>query len=74
MKKFTANSMTTPEYDWWWRKRANDNVPLSKIIKQDFEKKSSELGKKIEQLKEEKIQLGLDVDVHKLEAEKMRKG
>ncbi|MBA0879704.1 hypothetical protein Goshw_029943 [Gossypium schwendimanii] len=43
-------------------------------IKQDFEKRSSELGKKIEQLKEEKMHLGLDVDVQKLEAEKMRKG
>ncbi|MBA0881073.1 hypothetical protein Goshw_025611 [Gossypium schwendimanii] len=44
------------------------------IIKQDFEKRSSELGKKIEQLEEEKIRLGLDVDIHKLEAEKLRKG
>ncbi|MBA0855086.1 hypothetical protein Goshw_009021 [Gossypium schwendimanii] len=44
------------------------------IIKQDFEKRSSELEKKIEQLEEEKIQLGSDVDVQKLEAEKMRKG
>ncbi|MBA0794606.1 hypothetical protein Gohar_018921 [Gossypium harknessii] len=37
-------------------------------------KKSSELGKMIEKLGEEKIQLRLDVDVQKLEAEKMRKG
>ncbi|MBA0648486.1 hypothetical protein Goklo_016192 [Gossypium klotzschianum] len=44
------------------------------IIKQDFEKKSSELGKKIEQLEEEKMRLGLNVDIHKLEAEKLRKG
>ncbi|MBA0845804.1 hypothetical protein Goarm_022578 [Gossypium armourianum] len=44
------------------------------IIKQDFEKRSLELGKKIKQLEEEKMQLGLDVDVQKLEAEKMRKG
>ncbi|MBA0635515.1 hypothetical protein Godav_024844, partial [Gossypium davidsonii] len=44
------------------------------IIKQDFEKISSELGKKIEQLEEEKLRLGLDVDIHKLEAEKLRKG
>ncbi|MBA0798605.1 hypothetical protein Gohar_009181, partial [Gossypium harknessii] len=28
----------------------------------------------IEKLEEEKIQLGLDVDIQKLEAEKMRKG
>ncbi|KAL1088060.1 hypothetical protein V6Z11_D08G225700 [Gossypium hirsutum] len=44
------------------------------IIKQDFEKRSSELGKKIEQLEEEKMRLGLDVDIHSLEAEKLRKG
>ncbi|MFQ6650707.1 hypothetical protein Gotur_022328 [Gossypium turneri] len=85
--------MTTPEYDWWWCKRVNDNVrmlsqentrPIEEhlqvipseleIIKQDFEKKSSELEKKIEQLEEEKMWLGLDVNVQKLEAEKMRKG
>ncbi|MBA0877612.1 hypothetical protein Goshw_017269 [Gossypium schwendimanii] len=44
------------------------------IIKQDFEKRSSEFGKKIEQLEEKKMRLGLDVDIHKLEAEKLRKG
>ncbi|MBA0845051.1 hypothetical protein Goarm_005715, partial [Gossypium armourianum] len=44
------------------------------IIKQDFKKRSSELGKKIEQLEEKKMRLGLDVDIHKLEAEKLRKG
>ncbi|KAK5776740.1 hypothetical protein PVK06_044703 [Gossypium arboreum] len=33
------------------------------IIKQDFKKRSLELGKKIEQLEEKKMQLGLDVDV-----------
>ncbi|MBA0786648.1 hypothetical protein Gotri_006793 [Gossypium trilobum] len=43
------------------------------IIKQDFEKRSSELGKKIEQVEEERMRLGLDVDIHKLEAEKLRK-
>ncbi|MBA0669951.1 hypothetical protein Goklo_029512 [Gossypium klotzschianum] len=44
------------------------------IIKQDFEKRSSEWGKKIEQLEKEKMRLGLDVDIHKLEAYKLRKG
>ncbi|MBA0845320.1 hypothetical protein Goarm_022339 [Gossypium armourianum] len=29
MKKFAANPMTTPEYDWCWGKRVNDNVPAS---------------------------------------------
>ncbi|KAA3465693.1 golgin subfamily A member 5-like [Gossypium australe] len=44
------------------------------IIKQDFERRSRELGKKIEQLKEEKMRLGLDADLHKFEAEKLKKG
>ncbi|KAG8489954.1 hypothetical protein CXB51_015944 [Gossypium anomalum] len=93
MKEFTAGPMTTPEYEWWWGKRVNDNVPKPnqgdtqpieehlrvapselEIIKQDFERRSSEFGKKIEQLEEEKMRLGLDVDIHKLEAEKLRKG
>ncbi|MBA0645510.1 hypothetical protein Goklo_013605, partial [Gossypium klotzschianum] len=37
------------------------------IIKQDFEKRNSELGKKIEKLKEEKMHLRLDIDVQRLE-------
>ncbi|MBA0673524.1 hypothetical protein Goklo_024802 [Gossypium klotzschianum] len=43
------------------------------IIKQDFEKRILELGKKIEQLEEEKMQLGLDVNIQNLEADKLRK-
>ncbi|KAH1121329.1 hypothetical protein J1N35_004489 [Gossypium stocksii] len=44
------------------------------IIKQDFERRNAGLGKRIEQLEEEKMHLRLDVDVQKLEAEKLRKG
>ncbi|MBA0879987.1 hypothetical protein Goshw_016124 [Gossypium schwendimanii] len=29
MKRFTVNPMTTPEYDWWWGKKVNDNVSVS---------------------------------------------
>ncbi|MBA0721734.1 hypothetical protein Golax_009243, partial [Gossypium laxum] len=35
----------------------------NKTIKQDCEKKISELGKMIENLEEEKVQLGLDIDI-----------
>ncbi|MBA0796622.1 hypothetical protein Gohar_007374, partial [Gossypium harknessii] len=63
MKRFFVKLTTTPEYNWWWD-----------IVKQDFEKKSSELGKMIEMLEDEKVQLGLDIDIQKLEAEKMYKG
>ncbi|MFQ6628505.1 hypothetical protein Gotur_008237 [Gossypium turneri] len=93
MKILAVNPITTPEYNLWWGRRINDNIPTSsqedvrpieehlqvvplelEIIKQDFERRSFELGKKIEQLEEEKMRLGLDVDIHKLEAEKLRKG
>ncbi|MBA0721356.1 hypothetical protein Golax_008906 [Gossypium laxum] len=93
MKRFTSGLMTTPEYDWWWGKRVNDNIPVLsqenarpiekhfqvvpselEIIKQDFEKRSLELGREIKQLEEEKMRLGLDVNIQKLEAEKLRKG
>ncbi|MBA0876750.1 hypothetical protein Goshw_029230 [Gossypium schwendimanii] len=44
------------------------------IIRQDFEIRNSKLEKKIEQMEEEKVNLRLDVDVQKLEADKLRKG
>ncbi|KAA3460705.1 golgin subfamily A member 5-like [Gossypium australe] len=80
IKRFTIGLTTTLEYNGWWGKRVNGNIPRPmvpselKIINQDFERRNSELGKRIEQLEEEKMQLGLDVDVQKLEANKIRKG
>ncbi|MFQ6666975.1 hypothetical protein Gotur_033152 [Gossypium turneri] len=44
------------------------------IIRQDFERKNSELEEKIEQMEEEKMNLKLDIDVQKLETEGLRKG
>ncbi|MBA0858785.1 hypothetical protein Goshw_000376 [Gossypium schwendimanii] len=44
------------------------------IIKQDFERRNSELEKKIEQIEEEKMNLRLNVDVQKLEADRLQKG
>ncbi|XP_052489869.1 uncharacterized protein LOC128042541 [Gossypium raimondii] len=41
--------------------------------KQDFKRKNAELVKKIEQMEEEKMNLRLDADVQKLEADKLRK-
>ncbi|MFQ6657810.1 hypothetical protein Gotur_027330, partial [Gossypium turneri] len=43
------------------------------IIKQYFERRNAELEKKIEQIEEEKVSLRLDVDIQKLEANKLRK-
>ncbi|MBA0820526.1 hypothetical protein Gohar_019451, partial [Gossypium harknessii] len=28
MKRFTVRLMTTLEYNWWWGKRVNDNIPV----------------------------------------------
>ncbi|KAL1064082.1 hypothetical protein V6Z11_D13G187500 [Gossypium hirsutum] len=44
------------------------------IIKQDFERINAALEKKIEQIKEEKVNLKLDIDIQKLETEGLRKG
>ncbi|MBA0734195.1 hypothetical protein Gogos_018136 [Gossypium gossypioides] len=44
------------------------------VIKQDFEKRNSELGKKIRHLEEEKMHLRLGIDVQRLETEKLRIG
>ncbi|MFQ6669013.1 hypothetical protein Gotur_034434, partial [Gossypium turneri] len=62
MKRLVVGPMITPEYSKWWVKRINDNVPRPK------------LEKKIEQMEDEKVNLRLDVDVQKLEADKLRKG
>ncbi|XP_040967931.1 stress response protein NST1-like [Gossypium hirsutum] len=45
----------------------------SEVIKQEFKRKNLELEKKIERLEEEKMYLSLDVDVQKIEVEKVRK-
>ncbi|MFQ6661322.1 hypothetical protein Gotur_029523, partial [Gossypium turneri] len=39
-----------------------------------FERRNSELEKKIEQMEEEKMNIKLDIDVQKLETENLRKG
>ncbi|XP_016690796.1 tropomyosin-like [Gossypium hirsutum] len=44
------------------------------ILKQVFERRNAELEKQIEQIEEEKMNLRLDADVQKLEAERLRKG
>ncbi|MFQ6655003.1 hypothetical protein Gotur_025739 [Gossypium turneri] len=58
MKRLAVGPMTIPEYSEWW----------------NFKRKNEELEKKIEQIEEEKVNLRLDVDVQKLEADKLRKG
>ncbi|MFQ6651893.1 hypothetical protein Gotur_024032, partial [Gossypium turneri] len=64
MKRLVVGPMITPEYNEWWLE----------IIRQDFERRNVDLEKKIEQMEEEKMNLRLDIDVQKLEIEKLRKG
>ncbi|MBA0877573.1 hypothetical protein Goshw_013569 [Gossypium schwendimanii] len=92
MKKLAVGPMTTPEYNEWWVRRTNDNIPKIsqensqsiekqlrvipsklEIIKQDFERRNADLEKKVEQMEEEKMNLRLDINVQKLETEKLRK-
>ncbi|MBA0789632.1 hypothetical protein Gotri_000124, partial [Gossypium trilobum] len=65
MKRLAVGPITTPEYIEWWGRRINDNIsgPIQ----------NAELEKKIEQMEEEKMNLRLDMDVQKLETEKLRK-
>ncbi|MFQ6670757.1 hypothetical protein Gotur_035542 [Gossypium turneri] len=44
------------------------------IIKQDFERRNAKLEKKMDQMEEENMNLRLDADVQKLEAERLRQG
>ncbi|MFQ6657129.1 hypothetical protein Gotur_026937 [Gossypium turneri] len=65
MKRLAVGSTTTPKYNEWWVRRINDNIPKS----------SQGDSQSIEEhlrLEEEKMHLGLDVDVQKLETEKLR--
>ncbi|MFQ6629912.1 hypothetical protein Gotur_007426 [Gossypium turneri] len=45
----------------------------SEIIRQDFERRNTDLEKKIKQMEAEKTNLRLDIDVQKLENEKLKK-
>ncbi|XP_052877431.1 uncharacterized protein LOC128284007 [Gossypium arboreum] len=78
IKRVAVNPMVTPEYNEWWSRRVNDNIPRPNLeevrpIEEYLRVKTSELERKIEQLEEEKVYLKLDVDVQKSEAENLRK-
>ncbi|PPD70615.1 hypothetical protein GOBAR_DD32507 [Gossypium barbadense] len=92
MKRLAVGPMTTPEYNEWWVRRINDNVPKIsqensqsieeylrvvpsklEIIKQDFERRNTNLEKKKERMEEEKTNLRLDIDIQKLKTKKLRK-
>ncbi|MFQ6643668.1 hypothetical protein Gotur_018799, partial [Gossypium turneri] len=65
MKRLAVGPIATSEYIEWWGRRINDNI--------SGPSQGDKLEKKIEQMKEEKINLRLDMDVQKQETEKLRK-
>ncbi|MBA0878729.1 hypothetical protein Goshw_002753 [Gossypium schwendimanii] len=65
-KSNQENCQSVEEYLWV--------VPSElEIIRQYFERRNTDLEKKIEQMEEEKMSLRLDIDVQKLETEKREK-
>ncbi|MBA0729199.1 hypothetical protein Golax_025662, partial [Gossypium laxum] len=66
MKRLAVGPIVTPEYIEWWGRRINDNI--------SGPSQGDKLEKKIEQIEEENMNLRLDIDVQKLEIEKLRKG
>ncbi|MBA0702077.1 hypothetical protein Goari_027541, partial [Gossypium aridum] len=67
MKILAVSPMTTPEYSWWRERRINDNIPMPS-------QEDARAGKEDGTARKEKMCLGLDVDIHKLEAERLKKG
>ncbi|MBA0872500.1 hypothetical protein Goshw_015193, partial [Gossypium schwendimanii] len=66
MKRLAVGLMTTPEYNDWWVRTINDNIPEPSH--------ENKLENKMEQMEEEKMKLRLDTNVQKLKAERLRKG
>ncbi|MBA0739032.1 hypothetical protein Gogos_012331 [Gossypium gossypioides] len=71
----TQGPMTTSEYDWWWGKKVNDNIPvLSQEITRPIEKYLQVISSELEIIKQdfEKKSLELGRKIEQLEEEKMR--
>ncbi|MBA0878219.1 hypothetical protein Goshw_019662 [Gossypium schwendimanii] len=65
-EKYMAMLQNLQEEDIEWRAHwmlPDETLYRCEIIRQDFERKNSELEKKIEQMEEEKMNLRLDMDV-----------
>ncbi|MBA0730388.1 hypothetical protein Golax_022651, partial [Gossypium laxum] len=75
IKRLMVGPMTTPKYNERWSIEEHLRVIPSELetIRQDFERRNADLEKKIEQIEEEKMNLRLDIDVQKLETEKLTK-
>ncbi|MFQ6653365.1 hypothetical protein Gotur_024799 [Gossypium turneri] len=64
MKILAEGPITTPKYTEWLGRMINDNISRPS--------QGNKLEKKIEQMEEEKMNFRVDMDVHKLEIEKLR--
>ncbi|KAH1064483.1 hypothetical protein J1N35_029470 [Gossypium stocksii] len=77
MKVFAANLMTTPEYDWWWGQRVNDNILTSNQENtRPIEEHLQVIPSELEIMKQnfEKRSLDLGKKIEQLEEEKMQLG
>ncbi|MBA0755962.1 hypothetical protein Gogos_021723 [Gossypium gossypioides] len=71
MKLFTANTMSTPEYDWWCGKRINDNILVPsqeniQPIEEHLQVIPSELEIKLEAEEMRKRKNKTEEDLHSL--------
>ncbi|MBA0876110.1 hypothetical protein Goshw_022791 [Gossypium schwendimanii] len=72
MKRLAVCLLTTLEYIEWLGKRVNDNIPMPS--QGDNQLAEKHLENKIKQMKEEKMNLKLGIDVQKLETKNLRNG
>ncbi|MBA0819842.1 hypothetical protein Gohar_027841 [Gossypium harknessii] len=63
MKRFTANPMTTPEYDWWWSKKVNEN----KLEAEKMRKEKNKAEEDLDSLKTDYKKLRLSMRIAGLE-------
>ncbi|MBA0754153.1 hypothetical protein Gogos_019891 [Gossypium gossypioides] len=77
MKRFSSNPVTTPEYDWWWGKRVNDNVlSASQKSTGSIEEHLQVIPSELEIVRQdfEKKSSELEKRIEKLEEEKIQLG
>ncbi|MBA0672667.1 hypothetical protein Goklo_007363, partial [Gossypium klotzschianum] len=77
MKRLAVGPMTTPEYNEWWARRINDNIPRSNQGDgQSLEEHLRVVPSKLEIIKQdfEKMNAELEKKIEQLEEEKMHLG
>ncbi|KAL1126870.1 hypothetical protein V6Z11_A13G140400 [Gossypium hirsutum] len=77
MKEFTTGPMTTPEYEWWWGRRVNDNIARqNQGSTQPIEEHLRVIPSELEIIKQdfEKRNLELGKKIEQLDEEKIKLG